>query len=175
MGEYANAAITIGGKIKRRDLDSLVEAIVEDRCGPDWGALDEDKALAEIEACAREKRHLYLCANEASWGQFENVQSLCRELGLIHKAECEAGGEWHPHMEFFDPARQPKESSQTGNPISLEWSITEIGSGPLLDAEEVQKHYAAGTLADELLLMIEVTKFPWPLEIIEPRRRRRKS
>ena len=94
MGEYANAAITIGGKIKRRDLDSLVEAIVEDRCGPDWGALDEDKALAEIEACAREKRHLYLCANEASWGQFENVQSLCRELGLIHKAECEAGGEW---------------------------------------------------------------------------------
>jgi Zn finger protein HypA/HybF involved in hydrogenase expression len=48
-----------------------------------------------------------------------------------------------------------------------EWQITEIGRGPMLDAEDIQKHLDAGTLADEIALMTTVHKFPWPIEIVE--------
>ena len=34
MAEYANAAITIGGKIRHSDVETLADAIVEDACGP---------------------------------------------------------------------------------------------------------------------------------------------
>jgi hypothetical protein len=48
-----------------------------------------------------------------------------------------------------------------------EWPITEIGRGPLMDASDIQRHLDSGTLADELALMVQVHKFPWPLEIVE--------
>lgn len=166
--EYANAAITIGGKIKRSDVEKLAQAIAADGAALDWSdRLNEAAAIFEIEECAKAKRLLDLCNADHPWGQYEAIQAVCRELGLIHKAECEAGGEWHPHLEFYDPARQPKESTQTGNPVTQEWAITEIGRGPMIDAEDIQKHLDAGTLADELALMTAVHKFPWLIEIVE--------
>jgi hypothetical protein len=73
--------------------------------------------------------------------------------------EYEAGGEWHPAIEYRSP------DMDTGT--VREWPITEIGRGPLLDAEEIQRHLDAGTLADELALMVQVHKFPWLLQIVE--------
>ena len=49
----------------------------------------------------------------------------------------------------------------------FEWAIAEIGRGPMIDAEDIQKHLDAGTLSNEIALMTTVQKFPWPLEIVD--------
>jgi hypothetical protein len=52
-------------------------------------------------------------------------------------------------------------------PAVREWAIAEIGRGPMIDAEDIQKHIDAGILADEIPLMATVHKFPWRLEIVD--------
>ena len=99
--EYANAAITIGGKIKRSEVEKRAHAIEADNAGTDW--TDTLEAANEIEDCAKARRHLSLCSTDHPWGRFENVEAVCGELGLIYVAECEAGGEWHPMLQYHSP------------------------------------------------------------------------
>jgi hypothetical protein len=166
--EHANAAITIGGKIKRADVERLAQVIADEYVSIDWGdSLDEAEAIAEIEECARGKRHLHLCRSEQPWGRFEGLEQICEELGLTYVAECEAGGDWSPFMQFWEPGMSQKGADGEEQNTSREWSIAEIGRGPMIDAEDIQKHLDAGTLAAELALMTAVHKFPWPIEIIE--------
>ena len=166
--EYANAGITIGGKLKRSDVGRLAQVIVDEYVSPDWGdSLDDAEALAEIEACAKEKRHLYLCRAEQPWGRFAGLEQICYELGLTFVAECEAGGDWYPLLQFWQPGMVKQGVDGKDAPAPREWAIAEIGRGPMIDAEDIQKHLDAGTLADELALMTAVHKFPWPLEIVD--------
>jgi hypothetical protein len=166
--EYANAAITIGGKIKRSDVEKLTRAIADDDAALDWTDFVTAPAAArQIELCAKDGEPLRFCNNEQPWGQFESIESVCRELGLTYMAECEAGGEWHPQLQYWTPDLPAHDSAATANPTCREWPITEIGRGPLLDATDIQKHLDAGTLADEIALMTVVHKFPWPLEIVD--------
>jgi hypothetical protein len=180
--EYANAAITIGGKIKRSDVEKLAAAIADDGCSPDWsGSLDEVEAIAEIERCANDKEHLFLCASNQPWGRFEALEAICPELGLTFSVEYEAGGEWSPGMRFWRPemgmktVKVPQYIDGEGNTVveeevvnDREWSIAEIGRGPMIDAEDIQKHLDGCTLAAELALMTAVQQFPWPLVIEDP-------
>jgi hypothetical protein len=166
--EYANAAIMIGGKIKRSDVETLAQAIEEDCATIDWGlSLTVDEAIAEIEDCAKGKRHLFLCKGEQPWGRFEAIEAVCAELELTHCMECEAGGEWSPMLQFWQPGMPTKKDGEHDVIVPREWSIAEIGRGPMIDAEDIQRHLDAGTLADELALMTAVHKFPWPIEIVE--------
>jgi hypothetical protein len=166
--EYANAAITIGGKIKRSDVEKLAYAIADDNAGIDWSdTLDPIDAVAQIEDCADAKRHLYFCASEQPWGRFEALEAICAELGLTHKTECEAGGDWSPLLQFWQPGMIKRGDDGKDRAVPREWSIAEIGRGPMIDAEEIQAMLDASTLADELALMTAVHKFPWPLEIVE--------
>jgi len=151
--EYANASMNIGGKIKRSDVERLVQAIVDDGAGIDWNPVDEEKALAAIEDAAKSKAYLAININDQPWGRFEEVEALCYELGLTYVAEFEAGGEWHPGLVF----RQPEMGTQKQKvpvicdcksvikeqevPVVREWAITEIGRGPMIDAEDIQKHH----------------------------------
>jgi hypothetical protein len=66
--EYANASMSIGGKVKRSDVERLVQAIVVDGAGIDWGPVDEEEALAAIEDAARSNTHLTINANDQPWG-----------------------------------------------------------------------------------------------------------
>jgi hypothetical protein len=167
--EYANAAITIGGKIKGSEVEKLAQAIADDGATVDWGdPLDEDDAIGEIGKCSVHKRHLSLCRNDQPWGRFEAVEGLCVELGLTIVAECEAGGEWHPMLLFWEPSMGTKKGPDGADEWTpRQWPITEIGRGPLLDATDIQRHLDAGTLADEIALMTVVHKFPWSLEIVD--------
>jgi hypothetical protein len=154
--EYANAGITIGGEIKRSDVRKLAEAIDLDGAYFERAdRADVETATEEIHRCAAERKPLVLMTNDQPWGRYETVESVCRELGLTFVAECEAGGEWHPLVGYFSP--------DTGE---REWSTCEIGAGPMLDAQQIQKHLEARTLADEVVLMAAVAQFQLPLEII---------
>jgi hypothetical protein len=157
--EYANAAMSIGGKIKRSEIERLAQAIEDDGTGTDWtDTLNADEAIEEIEKRAAGSQHISLFHCDQPWGRFEAVETVCRELGLTYVSECEAGGEWHPMLEYWTPAHGDK---------PRQWPIAEIGRGPMIDAEDIQKHLDAGTLADEIALMTTVHRFPWKLEIVE--------
>ena len=178
--EYANAAITIGGKIKRSDVAKLAEALADDYVAIDWSDQPGADELADhIAEQAGKHDHLRFCNNEQPWGRYENTEAVCDELGLTYVAECEAGGEWHPLLTLRQPEMGTRKAEvpvfrdgksiieEQDLPVVREWSITEIGRGPMIDAEDIQKHLDAGTLADEIALMTAVHKFPWPLEIVE--------
>src|SRR5262249_2136377 len=70
---------------------------------------------------------------------------------------------WQPAMGV---KKQKTPDGEQDVPAMREWAITEIGRGPMIDAEDIQKHLDAGTLAEEIALMAAVHKFPWPLEIV---------
>jgi hypothetical protein len=177
--EYSNASMNIGGKIKRSEVERLVHAIVDDGAGIDWDPLDEEEALAAIEDAARSNTHLTINASDQPWGRFERVEEVCLDLGLTYVAECEAGGDWSPNLAFWQPElgwkkmrvpvyRDGKSTIEEQDvPAAREWAITEIGRGPMIDAEDIQKHLDAGTLADEIALMATVHKFPWKLVIVD--------
>ena len=177
--EYANASMSIGGKVKRSDVERLVQAIVVAGAGIDWDPVDEEEALAAIEDAARSNTHLTINANDQPWGRFEEVEALCHELDLTYVPEFEAGGEWHPGLVFrqaeMGTRKQKVPIIRDGRgvveeqdvPAVREWAIAEIGRGPMIDAEDIQKHLDAGTLADEIALMATVHKFPWRLEIVD--------
>jgi hypothetical protein len=177
--ESSNAAISIGSKIKRADIAKLARALEDDGAAIDW--IDQPRAsdIAEyIEEQAARRECARFC-NSQPWGRYENTEAVCAELGLTYVAECEAGGEWHPLLTLRQPEmgyhKQTAPIFRDGHslieehdvPAVREWPISEIGRGPLLDAEDIQKHLDAGTLADEIALMAAVHKFPWPLEIVE--------
>jgi hypothetical protein len=158
--ETANCALTIGGRIKRADIARLADAIENEGAALDWDDYpDAEEIHFAIETCATAKEPLRLSNSNKPWGKYEEVEALCRELGLTYVLEYEAGGEWHPAMQY----RSPDMDADT----VLEWPITEIGCGPLMDIEDIQKHLDTGTLERELELMRQVQKFPWPLEIVE--------
>lgn len=67
--ESSNAAITIGGKIKRADLDKLAQALEDDDAGVDWiDTPPADELVGYIEEQARTGERLRFCNNEQAWG-----------------------------------------------------------------------------------------------------------
>ena len=157
--ESSNAAISIGGKIRRSDVAGLASALAHDRAAIEWTDFLEEGELADhILNKAAAKVHLRFCNNDQPWGQYESIEAFCRQIGLIYVLEYEAGGDWPPGLEYRSPDMEPGKVRQ--------WPISEIGRGPLIDAENIQKHLDEGTLADEIALMAAVHKVPWPLEIV---------
>jgi hypothetical protein len=178
--EYANCAMSIGGKIKRSEIERLAQAIEDDGIGTDWtDILNVDEAMEEIESCAANGQGLSLCHCDQPWGRFEAVENVCHELGLIYVAEFEAGGDWHPGLVFRQPEMGTRKQKvpvirdgksvveEQDVPVTRGWAIAEIGRGPMIDAEDIQKHLDAGTLADEIALMATVHKSPWKIEIVD--------
>lgn len=158
--ESCNAAISIGGKIKRSAIAELAAALAHDSAAIDWIDFLEDGELVDhIHGEVAAKDHLYFCNTEHPWGQYETTEAFCRQHGLSYVLEYEAGGDWAPGLEYRSPGMEPGKVRT--------WPISEIGRGPLMDAEDIQKHLDAGTLADEIALMTTVHTFPWPLEIVE--------
>lgn len=178
--ECANAALTIGGKIHHRHIARLAQALEDDHAAVDWtDQLNAEEFAELIRSTSAAKDRLYVCNSEQPWGVYEATAKLCQELGLIYTLEFEAGGEWHPGLVFRQPemgTRKVKVAVYRDGKSTLEeqdvsqvreWPIAEIGRGPMLDAENIQRHLDAGTLADELAVMTAARKFPWPLEIVE--------
>ena len=167
--EYSDAAISIGGKMKRSDVEKLAQAMYDDGASLDWidHFNDADEAAEHIAECANVKRNVYLCGNDQPWGRFERIEAVCEELGLTFKAECEAGGEWTPLLQFWNPGMSQKGDDGKEQNSSREWNIAGISHAPMIDVEDIQKYLDAGTLAYEIALITTIHKFPWPIEIVE--------
>jgi len=105
MSERMSGWIQIGGTLPRSQAEQLCTAISSERVSLDWGdATFEPKSPEELMSARKDER-LWLCDNEASWGEFPDLEQACRELGLAY-TRCSDGAstydaervDWRPGM-----------------------------------------------------------------------------
>lgn len=105
MSEHMSAWIQIGGKLARSHAAQLCTAISSDRVSLDWGDTTIQPQSPEELMHTRKDERLWMCDNEASWGEFQDIEQACRELGLAY-TRCSDGArtydaervDWRPGM-----------------------------------------------------------------------------
>lgn len=105
MGARYSAWIRIGGSLERSQAEKLIKAIRADYARLDWGEPPFEPSTADELLAARSDDRLRLCDEEARYGEFDAIESACRELGLSYRRHTEAWcGEdailvdWRPGM-----------------------------------------------------------------------------
>lgn len=149
MADYMSAHITIGGLLPEHALPELVRAIELDGAGPDFGEMFID--ADDIVDFLREDGPRTLVDDQARDGQFENIETVCRELGLAYRRYNEAKYERPEQIVIFtgDGVVQVHTAAQLTPTISLD-EVSEFKN-----LEEVKIH-----------LNWVQTFMPPPLEIV---------
>lgn len=105
MSARYSAWIRIGGSLEYSQTEELIKAIRADYARLDWGEPPFEPATAEELVGARSDERLWLCDEEARYGEFDALESTCRKLNLSYRRHCDAWcGEdailvdWHPGM-----------------------------------------------------------------------------
>lgn len=105
MSSRYSAWIRIGGRLDRFQAEELIQAIRADYARRDWGEPPCEPTTPEELVAARSAERLWLCDEEARYGEFDALESACRKLGLSYRRHTEAWcGEdavlvdWHPGM-----------------------------------------------------------------------------
>ena len=84
MSERYAASIRIGGEIKQPDLARLLDAITKASVFCHWGEPPFEPKSAEELAVAVRDGHLFLCDEQTRDGEFPELETACRELGLSY-------------------------------------------------------------------------------------------
>lgn len=111
MSERYATQITIGGRISKRRLPQLLKAVRAAGVACHWGEPPlEPQSEAEILAAVHENE-LVLCDDQVRAGEFTELESACRKLGLSYsrwtEGFCEYDAEivdWRPGMK--EPRRR---------------------------------------------------------------------
>jgi len=128
MSDRFPTQIEIGGRLKRSLLPGLMKVINEEGLQNVWGnGIQPITTEAELLQCVEDK-HLYLCDDERSWGEFPDLERFLVENDIAfdrsHSPRYECSGE----LVRFRPGMEA--------PISAIYS----GSGTILvEVEEVRK------------------------------------
>ena len=106
MSSRYAAWIRIGGTVERANAEPLLKAVREARAKRDWLAAPFEPSTVDELLEAREDGWLCLRDEEARYGEFEDIERACRELGLSFcrhtEAWCEEDAllvDWRPGME----------------------------------------------------------------------------
>lgn len=90
MSETYCAWIRIGGRIEKPNLQILMQEIRQSSVMLNWGEpLFEPKDADEL-LNARKDGWLWLCDEQARYGEFPELEETCRELDLAYQRYCEA-------------------------------------------------------------------------------------
>lgn len=104
MSDRMGAEITIGGQLKIADTAKLLTAINADGPGLEWGQSGGDyESLDEVTG---EDGTICLMDDEARIGEFESIESTCRELGLTYVRKSEGRYEHNPEIAWWQPGMQ---------------------------------------------------------------------
>lgn len=120
MADRMSAWIEIGGPIRARQIDGLLEAIEQDGAREDWGGepvtnLNPDGAST-----------LKLFDEDAPWGQFQAVEAFCQRHGIAFERHCEGKYEFDSHTLLFRPGHEAvyrPTIASTGEPVVLREEI----------------------------------------------------
>lgn len=105
MSERFATWILIGGKVPRAKVEQLLKAIREAGVSPEWGDGVFAPNTPEELMSVHKDGYLWFCDDEASWGEFPDLEQTCRDLGLAY-TRCSDGAsmydaervDWRPGM-----------------------------------------------------------------------------
>ncbi len=155
MSDRSAAEICIGGTLNdAAAIDRLIEAIISDNAGPEYGS--RFRAAAEVLDCIKEavaaSEALRLFDDQASGGAFWDLEKILRELGLTYFRADDGHYAYSAEAVFWEPGYdEPR--SWTGNDEHV----------PCLKATEIRELLSEGTLAAELDLMDRAERSEFPL------------
>ncbi len=108
MADRMSAYIEIGGELPEFKLSRLAGPVAR-QGGSQWGEYytgDQSQVVADLRTANSQVRSFILYDEEAPWGQFDEVESVCRGLDLTYRRHCCAKYEydavwhwWQPDME----------------------------------------------------------------------------
>jgi len=143
MSDRFPGEITIGGSIPRRLLDKLAEMIASEGVSIDWQyAIDKAAVLAAIEAAAARGETVRFTDDEASYGQFEDLENWLTSHGIDFDRHSDARYEYDGENAHGRGRKRPviRNSDQSGK--------------DLVSAEEVRKILVSQAPADRKLTQI---------------------
>jgi hypothetical protein len=142
MSDRYSARIEIGGELPRQHLPRFCRLL---------DVSDEDVLLERIA-----DGHLVLEDDQAAWGEFFELESVCRDLDLPYQRRSEGYWDQPPQLAFWQPGMEGSES------------VTTNGDGGILVSmdtlREARDYLRAGGAAEALALLeetaIEVPDLP---------------
>ena len=106
MSDRYCAWIRIGGQIERSKLEPLLAEVHSSSVSLDWGEPPFEPASADALGDAKKDDTLQFCDDQARYGEFPELEEVCRELGLAYTRFCEGWCgydavliDWRPGME----------------------------------------------------------------------------
>ena len=157
MSDRFSAYIMIGGRLPKRQVPDLLKAITNAGVSFEWGeCILQPTTEAEL-LQAQHKGKLFLCDTEARYGEFPELEQVCRTLGLAYTRYSEGKYEYDAILVDFRPGmKEPlfRRSSNSSEAIYV----------PASEVKKALRHIEAGRVgkAKGLLrsLCPEVPKLP---------------
>jgi hypothetical protein len=111
MSDRTPAEISLGGKIPASVVPPLCQAIAAEGVALGWGeARFEPRSADDLrEACTLRNGVvvLWLCDEQASLGQFEDLEALLQEHAIAFRRRCDSTGECDPEIVEYRPGLAP--------------------------------------------------------------------
>jgi len=145
MGTYMSGHITIGGTLSRRRRLTLAAAAAAEGVSSDWGAeaLTRRECLALLNQAHVDQEPVEFYDEQASYGHFEDLETVCRELGLTYAVHSEAEAEYDASYTWWRPGMDRPVACYAANNGTV-----------LLDAEAVTQALAAEQPLDALRALL---------------------
>jgi hypothetical protein len=108
MSDRISAEIWIGGNIPEAIVPDLCAAITDEGVALEWAESSfQPKTVGDLRTSLRENdkhvRLLWLCDDQASWGQFENLERFLREHQIPFTRRTEGRYEYDPEIVEYRP------------------------------------------------------------------------
>ena len=126
MADYFWGRIEIGGDLRKENVPKFCEAL---------GAADEFDLLRFME-----DEHVVRDDCEARYGQFEELEDVCREIGLPYIRRSDGKYEFSPEIVFWVPAMEGPDATITDHDGNMQVAMDEVRKiRDLLRAEKVEE------------------------------------
>ena len=105
MSDRFAVSFTIGGRLKRSLLPELLEVVQETAVSIEWGDAPLNPQSEQELLTALDEGQLWFCDDQALNGEFPELETACRELGLSYTRQSEGHCQdaevvdWRPDME----------------------------------------------------------------------------
>jgi hypothetical protein len=119
MADRLAAEIWIGGSIPQSLADALCATISNQGVALDWGGGPFTPAHATELMSARDAEHLHLYDDQASWGQFADLENFLRKHSIPFDRQSEGKYGYDPELVNYRPDQGAKVciTTASGDPV----------------------------------------------------------
>jgi hypothetical protein len=111
MSERMAAQIWIGGRLSANQADELCGAIATEGVSVEWGGGQFSPSTPQDLLQARDEHDdsqvLRLCDDQASWGEFNDLESFLQEHAIPYTRQSEGGGGYNGEIVEYRPGSDP--------------------------------------------------------------------